>query len=109
MAELGAAGRPQTVALLGGGVIGGGWAARFLLHGSDVRLYDPDPGAARRVEELVGHARRAYARLFAVRLPPEGRLSIAASPEEAVRGAELIQESAPEREQLTRELLSRPG
>ena len=32
--------------LLGGGVIGGGWAARFLLNGVDVRMYDPDPEAA---------------------------------------------------------------
>ena len=39
--------RPRTVALLGGGVIGGGWAARFALNGVDVRLYDPAPEAAR--------------------------------------------------------------
>ena len=38
---------PHTVGLLGGGVIGGGWAARFLLHGIDVRLYDPEPDAER--------------------------------------------------------------
>ena len=36
--------RPGAVGLLGGGVIGGGWAARFLLNGVDVRLYDPAPG-----------------------------------------------------------------
>jgi hypothetical protein len=32
----------------GGGVIGGGWAARFLLNRVDVRLLDPDPEAPRR-------------------------------------------------------------
>ena len=32
------------VAVIGGGVIGGGWAARFLLMGHEVRLYDPAPG-----------------------------------------------------------------
>ncbi|MEO1470140.1 MAG: 3-hydroxyacyl-CoA dehydrogenase NAD-binding domain-containing protein, partial [Pseudomonadota bacterium] len=36
----------RRAAILGGGVIGGGWAARFLLNGWDVALYDPDPRAA---------------------------------------------------------------
>ncbi|MDX6454904.1 MAG: carnitine 3-dehydrogenase, partial [Gaiellaceae bacterium] len=35
----------RSVGLLGGGVIGGGWAARFLLNGLDVVLCDPDPEA----------------------------------------------------------------
>ena len=38
----------DRVGLLGGGVIGGGWAARFVLNGVDVDLYDPDPEAAAR-------------------------------------------------------------
>jgi carnitine 3-dehydrogenase len=40
MAE-GAEARPRSVGLLGGGVIGGGWAARFLLNGVDVPLAAP--------------------------------------------------------------------
>ena len=35
----------KTAAIIGGGVIGGGWAARFLLNGWDVRVFDPDPEA----------------------------------------------------------------
>src|SRR4051812_30692316 len=106
MAELGAAGRPRTVALLGGGVIGGGWAARFLLNGCDVRLYDPAPGAARAVGEVLGNARRAYGRLTHVPLPREGVLTLVATPEEGVDGADFVQESAPEREPLKRDLLA---
>ena len=49
----------RIVALLGGGVIGGGWAARFLLNGIDVRLYDPAPDAERAVGEMLANARRA--------------------------------------------------
>jgi len=30
----------KKVALIGGGVIGGGWAARFLLNGIDVNVFD---------------------------------------------------------------------
>jgi carnitine 3-dehydrogenase len=95
----------ETVGLLGGGVIGGGWAARFLLSGYDVRLYDPAPEAARVVGEMLGNARRAYRRLTLAPLPPEGRLTLAGTPAEAADGVVFVQESAPEREQLKRDLL----
>src|SRR5919106_4972286 len=83
MAE-GAGARPGCVGLLGGGVIGGGWAARFLLNGVDVRIFDPDPEAARRVEAMLANARGAYRKLTLAPLPAEGSLTYAASVEEAV-------------------------
>jgi carnitine 3-dehydrogenase len=97
---------PRTVELLGGGVIGGGWAARFALNGVDVRLYDPAPDAERAVGEMLENARRALRRLTLAPLPEEGSVTLVASPEEAVDGAEFVQESAPEREGLKRELLA---
>jgi carnitine 3-dehydrogenase len=96
----------RVVGLLGGGVIGGGWAARFLLNGIDVRLYDPDPNAPGKVEEMLVNARRAFARLTLAPLPAEGSLSFAATPEEAAKDADFVQESAPERVELKRELLA---
>jgi carnitine 3-dehydrogenase len=95
----------RTVGLLGGGVIGGGWAARFLLNGLDVVLHDPDPEAPRKVDEMLENARRSYGRLTYAPLPPEGTLTFAATPEEAADGVGFIQESAPERIELKRELL----
>jgi carnitine 3-dehydrogenase len=96
----------RTVGLLGGGVIGGGWAARFVLNGLDVVLYDPDPEAPRKVEEMLANARRSLAALTLAPLPPEGRLSFASGPEEAAERADFVQESAPERVELKRELLA---
>ena len=93
--------------MLGGGVIGGGWAARFVLHGVDVRLYDPDPAVAGKVGEMLDNARRAWGRLTLMPLPREGRLELVGSVEEAVAGADFIQESAPEREDLKRDLFAR--
>ncbi len=98
--------RPRTVALLGGGVIGGGWAARFALNGVDVRLYDPAPEAAATVEEMLANARRALRRLTLAPLPAEGAVTLVDTPEEAVAGAEFVQESAPEREGLKVALLA---
>jgi carnitine 3-dehydrogenase / betainyl-CoA thioesterase len=96
----------ETVGLLGGGVIGGGWAARFALCGIDVRLYDPAPDAERTVGEVLEYARRAYRRLTLAPLPAEGAITLVGSPEEAVQGVDFVQESAPEREQIKRSLLA---
>ncbi|HKC78352.1 MAG TPA: carnitine 3-dehydrogenase [Gaiellaceae bacterium] len=98
--------RPESVALLGGGVIGAGWAARFVLNGCDVRLYDPAAGAPARAAEVLADARTAYEQLTLAPLRQEGELRIAASIEEAVAGADLVQESAPERVDLKRRLLA---
>jgi carnitine 3-dehydrogenase len=105
MAERVAA-RPRSVALLGGGVIGGGWAARFALNGVDVRLFDPDPEAARKVDAMLANARRAYRKLTLAPLPPEGGVTLVRSVEEAVEGVDFVQESAPEREDVKRALLA---
>jgi carnitine 3-dehydrogenase len=97
---------PRRVGLLGGGVIGGGWAARFLLNGVDVRLFDPDPEAARRVEAMLANARRAYRKLTLAPLPAEGELTLVTSVEEAVATVDFVQESVPEREEVKRALLA---
>ncbi|HEX6951734.1 MAG TPA: carnitine 3-dehydrogenase [Gaiellaceae bacterium] len=98
--------RPGSVALLGGGVIGAGWAARFVLNGCDVRLYDPAPGAQASAADVLANAREAYEQLTLAPLPQEGELQFVDSVEEAVAGAELVQESAPERVELKLELLA---
>lgn len=96
---------PSRVALLGAGVIGAGWAARFLLNGVDVRVFDPDPHSQHRLAKVLENARRAQSRL--TMLPPrrEGVLQFAHSVEEAVSEAAFIQESTPEHEALKCKLL----
>ena len=96
----------RAAGLLGGGVIGGGWAARFLLNGVDVRLYDPDPEAPRKVGEVLANARRALRRLTLAPLPDEGRLDFVAAPADAAESVDFVQESAPEREDVKRALLA---
>ena len=86
----------KQVAIIGGGVIGGGWAARFALNGWQVNLYDPDPEAERKVNEVLQNARASLPLLADKPLPKEGRLVICAHLEKAVRDALWIQESAPE-------------
>lgn len=95
------------VGLLGAGVIGGGWAARFLLSGIDVLLHDPDPDAERNVGEMLANARLSWSRLTMAPLPEPGSLTVVEEVEDAVSEVDFVQESAPEREELKRELLAR--
>ncbi|MFV2035257.1 MAG: 3-hydroxyacyl-CoA dehydrogenase NAD-binding domain-containing protein, partial [Halocynthiibacter sp.] len=90
----------KIAAIIGGGVIGGGWAARFLLMGWDVRVFDPDPEAARKVGEVLDNARRSLPGLSEVAMPGEGELSFWSTLSETVQGAGWIQESVPERLEL---------
>ncbi|SNT36627.1 carnitine 3-dehydrogenase [Tropicimonas sediminicola] len=85
-----------TAAIVGGGVIGGGWTSRFLLNGWNVRVFDPDPEAKRKIGDVLSNARHGLPMLYDCALPPEGALSFHPSIGEAVEGAEWIQESVPE-------------
>lgn len=96
----------SRAACIGGGVIGGGWIARFLLAGIDVKVFDPHPDAQRIVAEVLANAERAYGLLTGAPLPKRGRLTFCASVAEAVAGAEWVQESVPERLDLKRRVLA---
>ncbi|MEO0391035.1 MAG: carnitine 3-dehydrogenase [Pseudomonadota bacterium] len=87
----------RTAAIIGGGVIGGGWAARFLLNGWNVQVFDPDPEAERKINEVLANARMSLPGLTDFSLPPEGRLSFHSTIAEAAQGAAWVQESVPER------------
>jgi carnitine 3-dehydrogenase len=95
-----------VAAVVGGGVIGGGWLARFLLNGWDVAVFDPDPEAERKLSEVLANARRSLPALYDVALPPEGTWRLCATVEETVAGARWIQESVPERLDLKHRVLT---
>ncbi len=96
----------QRAACIGGGTIGGGWAARFALNGIDVSICDPDPDTERKARAMLENAERAFAKLFGDDRPAPGTLRFAASIADAVDGAGFIQESVPERLDLKREVLA---
>ena len=95
----------ETVAVVGAGVIGSAWAARFALHGVDVLVADPNPDTARIIDEVFANARAAWGDL---ELPPtnEGTVTIVDSIAEAVTEAHHVQESAPENLDVKRGILA---
>ena len=86
----------QTVATVGSGVIGAGWAAHFLRMGYDVVAWDPGSGAAERLAAFVGSAWPVLERLGLHPDASPDRLRFAGSLAEAAHGAAFIQESAAE-------------
>jgi carnitine 3-dehydrogenase len=95
----------MRVGLVGGGVIGGGWAGRLVECGHDVLLFDPHPLAQARVREVLENAEHAWARLTPMSRT-RGQITFASSLAEAVEQAEIVQESVPEDEALKRRILA---
>lgn len=87
----------KQAAIIGGGVIGAGWIARLIENGIDVVIYDPADNAEQKVDAVLKNSRYAYSKLTSVPRRNEGRVDYADSVELAVKNAELIVESVPER------------
>ncbi|MEH6446845.1 MAG: carnitine 3-dehydrogenase [Oceanospirillaceae bacterium] len=96
----------KIAACIGGGVIGGGWVARFLLHGWDVNVFDPAPDAQRKISEVLSNARHSLPALADVAMPAEGKLIYCDTLEMAVCEAQWIQESVPERLDLKQKVFA---
>jgi 3-hydroxyacyl-CoA dehydrogenase len=99
------------VALVGSGVVGSSWSLVFARAGLDVVVHDPDQASAERV---VDYVRSALDNPEALKLSSGGdretilsRLKVASSLEDALAGADYIQESAPERLDIKKELYRR--
>ena len=96
-----AANNVKTIACVGGGYIGAGWAACFLAAGKDVVMSDPGPDAEAKARVIIA---QAWPHLKKLGLVAKGasqkRFRFAASVAEAVAKADFVQESAPDREDL---------
>ena len=95
------------VAIVGTGVIGASWATAFLARGMDVVASDPAPGAEDALRKTVEAQWPAMQQMGLSPGASTERLRFAASPEEAVADAGFVQENAPERLDIKRDLFSR--
>jgi len=87
----------NRAAIIGGGVIGGGWISRLIENGIDVTVYDPADDAAQKVDAVLANSRYAYAKITDAPRCAEGKVVFCDSIAAAVDDAELIVESVPER------------
>lgn len=96
----------RTIACIGAGTIGAGWAAYFLAKGYHVRVWDPAPDAASKVRALI---EAAWPALTQLGLHPEAlptNFTVHTDLAEAVAGVGFVQESAPETLLLKQNLLA---
>ena len=96
----------QKIALVGGGLIGQAWAIVFGRAGRDVMLYDAEAGALKPARDAIAARLRDLAGFGLVDDPHAvlGRIGYATGLAEALDGADYVQESAPERVDVKREL-----
>jgi carnitine 3-dehydrogenase len=90
----------ETVGLVGGGVIGAGWAARCISSGIDVLVFEPKSEMHDRLRESVQKGLDAIRRLTLSAPGKEGSLGFVGSIEELATNVDFVQESAPENEEL---------
>ena len=87
----------ERVAIVGTGVIGASWASNFLAQGLDVSAFDPAPGWAERLHATIEAQWPVLERIGLAAGADKARLRIAATLEEALEGAQFVQENGPER------------
>jgi carnitine 3-dehydrogenase len=97
----------KHAAVLGAGTIGASWTAWFLARGMRVSVWDPRPEAEAYVRRYIADAWPAMARLGMAADASPDAWHFHATPEAAVAEADFVQENAPERLPIKRELYAR--
>lgn len=96
----------ERVAIVGTGVIGASWASNFLAQGLDVSAFDPAPGWAERLHATIEAQWPVLERIGLAAGADKARLRIARTLEEALEGAQFVQENGPERLDAKRALFA---
>jgi 3-hydroxyacyl-CoA dehydrogenase len=94
----------RRVAVIGSGTIGASWAAYFLARGLEVTASDPAPEGETFLRRFIAGVWPALQHLGLAADADPGRVVFTRDVAAAVDGAEFVQESGPEREDLKLEL-----
>jgi carnitine 3-dehydrogenase len=94
----------ERTAVLGAGTIGASWTAWFLARGKRVAVYDPRPEAEDYVRRYIADAWPTLERLGLVARADPQAWTFHTDPAASVRGAQFVQENAPERLNIKRDL-----
>lgn len=99
--------RHEHVAVIGAGVIGISWTALMLAHGLQVRVHDPDPEVRTKVRKGLEQITPAIDALGLPTRDLADRLEFADDVEQAVDGADVVQENGPEKLEFKQRLWAR--
>ncbi|HXD44066.1 MAG TPA: 3-hydroxyacyl-CoA dehydrogenase NAD-binding domain-containing protein [Pseudolabrys sp.] len=91
----------QRIAVIGAGTIGASWAAIFLARGHDVAVSDPAPEGEAFARRFIANAWPTLEKLgWVEKGASQDRFTFHKDPAAAAAGADFVQESGPEREDL---------
>jgi carnitine 3-dehydrogenase len=96
----------RTIAIVGSGLIGAGWASWFLARGFDVRASDADPAKEKFLRGLVDDVWPLLEELGLAADADRSRLSFHGSAEAATEGADFVQENVLERLELKQDVIA---
>ncbi len=102
-----APGKVKTVASIGAGPIGAGWAAHFLARGYDVAAYIHDASEEAAFRKILDTGWASLEGLGLAEGASKDRLTLVTDLEQAMAQADFVQESAPERLDLKQALYAR--
>ena len=93
-----------NVSCIGAGVIGSGWAARLLVNGINVTVFDKQTESYNRTKLSVERAKKYFSQLTKAPLREIGNLTFAKSLDDALELPDYIIESLPENLQIKQHL-----
>ncbi|MEM7208631.1 MAG: 3-hydroxyacyl-CoA dehydrogenase NAD-binding domain-containing protein [Pseudomonadota bacterium] len=96
----------KTVGVIGTGVIGASWSALFLAAGLDVVAADPAENAEQNLNDYIANAWPTLRELGLAECESPPPVRFVDSPVDAVKDAQFVQESIPERLPLKHELFA---
>ena len=100
----------KRVAVIGAGTIGASRAACFLARGCEVAAYDPAPNGEAFARRFIDTAWPTLEKLGWIdKGADNNRIAFFKTPGEAAKGAEFVQESGPEREDMKVDLFAQIG
>jgi 3-hydroxyacyl-CoA dehydrogenase len=89
--------RIKKIAIVGTGVIGASWAAQYLARGFDVVATDPAPNAEAALRKYVNEAWPDLIDIGLAKDASRERLTFTTNLQQALSGADFVQENGPER------------
>jgi carnitine 3-dehydrogenase len=97
--------KKKIVSIIGTGVIGAGWAARFIASGHHVQAFDPSPRSLKKLKTDVKKALISLSKIGLHKSASIKNLSCHNNLQDALKDTSFVQENAPEKENLKTSLL----
>jgi carnitine 3-dehydrogenase len=99
--------KKEIVSIVGTGVIGAGWAARFLAKGYIVKAYDPNIDSLEKLKKNIRFAFKSLKKIGLNKHASLKKLKVFTNLNDALHKTTFVQENAPENEKIKKNILKK--